>query len=597
MADIFKGPVDVEKKKREENEAKGKFKGPVKPKDDAPEGFDFLGATGNFVNNTLSNFNDAVTFGLYDDFLRETKLDPDATTKLKTAKKDIAANLVGTTAGYMIPGMALESITAKAIPALANNAIPAVVGRNALASGELSTMDQFAREGKVDLGRVAVDSAAGGALSGALAAILRYASPEARIRAMGNDITELDRAKALAFADYAEGQGLPLTSVEALNAMSPETSGSVRAGWQKAAKSPGGSQVIEEFNARRTPDIRNMATSFVSEILGGGKKGVSGVDAAKAATEALGEVKSGFKTTADPLYAAAESRKVPPSWLKKTRGGYTEDAMKSVAKDAGMIKGLIAQNGGQVPAANSVLFLDSVKKELDAMVKGFQKGERGNRAGFAADEAAALTEQMDKVAPTYAPAREISEQGGDVLSSLEAGPLGTISNASNLSTQSNALFGVTNEAGVEAAIEAAKHLPDDVNLGILANHIQTAAAKTPENWANKALPNDASASVADEILRRAGMEDVTPKLTAARAVNLKSPDPFIHDTTGPGGSLWQAIRDYGKSGVAKKLTEKKSIQKFGRMGTVQSMINDILSGGVATSSNQRADEPLEMWLR
>jgi hypothetical protein len=144
---------------------------------------------------------------------------------------------------------------------------------------------------------------------------------------------------------------------------------------------------------------------------------------------------------------------------------------------------------------------------------------------------------------------------------------------------------------VEAAVEAARHLPDEVNLGMLANHIQTSGAKDPMNWANRALPNDASASVADEVLRVAGKEDLSPKLTAARAVNMRSAEPFSPDTSGPGGFLWHAIRDYGKKGVAKKLTDPKSINKFGRMGTVQALINDILSGGVATSSDERSREP------
>ena len=141
-------------------------------------------------------------------------------------------------------------------------------------------------------------------------------------------------------------------------------------------------------------------------------------------------------------------------------------------------------------------------------------------------------------------------------------------------------------------MEAARHLPDQVNLGMLANHVENAAAKSPANWANKALPTEPAATVADTVLRNAGKDEASGTLKAARAVNNKSADPFMHENTSPIGTAWSSVMDFGKGRVAKKLTDPKSIGKFGRMGIVQAMINDILRGGIASSSNARGDDGL-----
>lgn len=543
-----------------------------------------------FLSDILRGFNDTMTFGLYNKGLEATGIDPLADEKMATANP--IASTVGKVGGYVVPGSGFSK-AAGMIPTLAQNTIPAIFGREALANGTMSIVDDLIRTGQVDPGGVALDAGLGGILSGGLAATSRVISPEARIRAMGNELTPAEKDAAKGFADYSKSKGITLTVPEAVAAVAPKGSQSVKAGMDVAVKSPAGSRVVGAFNEGRKPGVQAAGRSIVDEILGG-NPAPTNVAAQDAAIDAIERVRSGFKTTADPYYAAAEARSMPPTWVPK--GGATGEATKYVKDSPVFQKGLTAQAGlpkGTKVPENSILFLDAVKKRMDDMMTG---GKTPNEDLFIGDEISDLVARMDAVAPTYAPAREIAGQGAEAVRALEAGPLGTIKNSKNSQTQAGALFNPADAVQRDASIEAINLLGDEVPAGMLARYIDAATNKNPLGFGRTALPTELSGEVADAALSAAGKDSVIPTLKAAKAVDYNAPPPFTHENTGPWGAAYSTITDFGKGRVAKKLTDSDNISKLGQMGPLQAAFTNLTRGGIQTAAQERKKKKKELRL-
>lgn len=368
--------------------------------------------------------------------------------------------------------------------------------------------------------------------------------------------------------------------------VAPTKAQSVEAGMDSALRSPRGSSVVASFNEGRKPGLAKAGKDLVAEILGS-NKGVSPDVASKAARGAIDEVGSGFTTTARPYYDAAEKRTAPPTWVPK--GGATTEAAEYVADSPVYQKGLTDWAGlprGQKVPSNSILVLDAVKKRMDDMVSA---SNTPNENTFIQKEISDLLEMMDKVAPTYPMAREISGQGADAVNALELGPLGTMSKSNKTGTQADALFGATNDVEKQAALEAMDLLGPDIPLGLLANKLDTATTKQPIGFGKTALPNAVSGDLADAALSKAGKDSVIPILKAAKAVKPASAKPFLHENTGPTGAFWSGLTDLGKDSVARKLTDPKTIEKLGKMGPVQAAVQLLLRSGIAASGQGRAD--------
>lgn len=544
-----------------------------------------------FIADMLRGFNDTLTFGLYNKGLEATGIDPLADEKMETANP--IAKTVGQVGGYAIPGLGASKV-AGMIPTLARNTIPSIIGRETLASGGLSAVDDLVRTGAIDPGGVALDAGLGGIMAGGIGAASRTISPEARIRAMGNELTPAEKDAAEGFARYSADKGIDLTVPEAVNAVAPKNAQSVKAGMTGAAKSPAGSQAVRSFNEGRKPGVQAAGRSMVEEILGG-KPAPTNVDAQDAAIDAIEAVRSGFRTTADPYYAAAEQRSMPPTWVPK--GGATGEATKYVKSSPVFQKGLAEQaglpKGGKVPE-NSILFLDAVKKRMDDMMTG---GKTPNEDLFVGNEIDDLLTRMDAVAPTYPAARDIASQGKEAVRALEAGPLGTIKNSKNSATQTGALFNPADTVQANDSLQAVQMLGDELPAGLLARHIDAATNKNPLGWGRTALPTELSQDVADAALSQAGRDSVIPTIKAAKAVDYSSPDPFAHESTGPTGTIWSTLRDVGKGSVAKKLTDPSNIQKLGKMGPVQAAVTSMTRGGVLTTAQERKKKKKKETLR
>jgi hypothetical protein len=140
---------------------------------------------------------------------------------------------------------------------------------------------------------------------------------------------------------------------------------------------------------------------------------------------------------------------------------------------------------------------------------------------------------------------------------------------------------------LDASIDAMSHLPSDLPSGILARQLDAAVNKSPGNFANTALPSAYAEDAADAALSMAGKDSVIPKIKAAKAVNNRSPEPFVHENTGPQGTLWSAVRDLGQGKVAEKLLDSSYISKLNQMGPVQSAVTNAGRGAVMTAGDER----------
>jgi hypothetical protein len=576
-----------------------------RPKDEPkPPQRTFLDDAGKFGMDFMRNFNDTITFGMYPQFLEATGLDPNAKADLEAS--DPFAAVFGDMAGYVVPGMGASAAVAKAVPKLAGNTIPRIVGREAIANAAVTGVDDVVR-GEFDMVDTPIDMAisggAGGILSGGLAAAGRGISSGARVRGMGGDLTPGDLEAAKGFSDYSRSKGITLNNAEAIDAVAPTRSQRVIQGLERVAQAPAGNARLASFNAARGPQIAEAGKQIVADMGGG----IPPSQASGAAKDAIARNKSLVQQSAEPYYKAAEPRRLPPSWVP--RDGYTGEAAKEVLDDPGMMKGLTLSTAtpqapkGTVPPTNSVLFLDAVKKKLDTRAARAFAGDDPTVGNFARDEANALTAKLDQIAPTYPVARDIAEQGKGMVDALEAGPLGSVAKSPTTQGQGRALFGATNDVEKEAASIAARNLGRRFNaaggseqtgvpVGILANVVDTATSKSPMGWGKTALPTDTAKQLADEALQQAGKEDISPVLAAARAVNPKLTNATSNDHTGMWGEIYSSIRDIGADGVADKMIDPRWIERIGKMGPVQKAATRTASSGVqASAQNRRKSRP------
>lgn len=582
----------VPKKKKFFTDANSGEVKPAETRGEEPKPRTFLDDAGKFGMDVMRNFNDTLTFGGYPALLEMLGADPNAYEDLENS--DPFAGVIGDTLGYIVPGSAASKAVGTVVKPLARNTIPAVIGREGAANAAVSAVDNVARTGTIDPVDIAIDAAigagAGGVLSGAVTLGGRAVSTGARVRGMGNELTLGDKQAAEGFSRYAGDKGITLNNAEAAYAVAPERAATVTAGLDRAATAPKGNAVLDSFNETRKKSLIETGSRVVDDIGGG----ISPMDASNAAQNAVVRNKKMVQQSAEPYYREAETKKLPPTWVPKD--GYTGEAVKEVLDDPGIMKGLTLTSAtpavpkGIPPSTNSVLFLDAVKKKLDTNAAQAFGREDAQVGTFARDEANALTEKLDQIAPTYPVARDIAEQGRGMVQGLEAGPLGSVAKSPTTAGQGKALFGAGNEVEREAASIAARNMPPEVPLGILGNVLDTATNKSGAGWGKGALPTPIAKQLADEALARAGKGEISPILDAARAVDPKLPNSFAHEHTGPWGEGWAAIRDFGAEGVAKKMTDPAWLKKMGKMGPLQAAITRAVDA-TSQTARQRSRAP------
>lgn len=529
-----------------------------------------------FVMDILRNFNDTITLGAYPKVLEATGADPLAEERLD-ASSDFS-RLLGQGGAYATGTGGIGMGLAKAIPWLGRYTVPSVTAREGLAATTMSTAENLAAGdlNPNDVGWDAAISSLAGPLAGLVSGTNRVFNPGARVRAAGADVTAAEREATEGMMRYADSEGVPLTVPEALSAVDPTKSQRVESLFEGSARAPDASGILASFNAGRRPKLAEAGRRIASDIRGNAAP-LQPREAADTAKEAIGNVRGGFTLASRPFFEAAEQKKLPPSWVPKT--GFAREAYERVKADTALLDNL-----GN-PPINSVKFLDAVRSELDIMAKSaFNRGD-GKRGGFILDELDALTQKIDQMVPSYASAREIAEQGADAIGALEAGPLGSIAANRTGTAQESAIFNAANSAEKEAVDEALRHIPEETPLGMLANRVEREANKKPIGWGRSALPTDASAEIADEVLARGGRDAISPKLKVARAVKPRDIEPIPNEHTGPIGEGWSILRDFGKKGVVKRMLKPETARTLGVQGPLEHLVTRGTTGATLTAGD------------
>lgn len=564
------------------------IKGPYREEEPAavnqpPEWYE---STGDFMLDILRNFNDSASFGLYPKFLEATGIDPNAQQKLEDS--NAVAGIIGDTVGYMLPGSA-ASKAASMVPKLAGYNAPKVMLREGLAAGTTSATEDLVRGGPIDPGSMAIDAAlaagTAGLFTGAIHGANRMVNPKARIRAAGDGMSELDRVKAEGFAKYAEGEGIPLTNAEAVNAMVPDKAPRINSMFDGAVTAPDANNVLSKFNNARTPKVQAAGRQMVDDMGGG----IPANRASELAKDAIDDVRQGFNITTAPLLDAANKKGLPPTWLPN-KDGFTEAAHASVYDNVPFRRG-IEKKVGRSLKPGSVPILDETARELNVQAgKAFDAG-RSTKGGIMKTEAEDLLAAIDRVAPTHAEARRISSQGRDAVNDLQKGPLGKIAEAKSPGAQRRALFGAENAVEKELVDEALLHTGDELPMGLLANHVDTAVTKKPLNYGKTVAPTQVTEDIIEGILTKAGKDSISPRLKAARAVDLAESPATPHNHTGVFGEVYGRIRDFGAKGVTEAMLDPKNIRIMGKRGAVEGLLSKAITGatlaGTQGNKNKR----------
>lgn len=543
---VVKGPVFNAPKKESSSYT---VKGPVFPKakpEDNPQGNWWDGPV-SFTTDALRNFNDALTFGLFDKGLEATGIDPNASQK--TADSNPVAKVIGKTGGYMVPGLGISSVVSKAVPALAKTTLPAVIGNNAVSSGIQSLADSTIRTGKPDYIGAGMDTFLGGAVAGGIGLGARAISPHARIRAKGNELTDLDKLLAKEKIRDAGSRGIRLDAVEGVNAVAPERSTDIVALQRSALASPAGSQAQHTFNEARKPGIETAGRNMV-DSLGPAK---SPFEIQQAAKDALETVKVGHDLSAEPYLRAGGAKKVAPSNVPRTPA--MEAANRKVLEDP------ITMDAIGNPPTNQISFLEEARRALE---RGAKKGGDTTKGKAIAETADRLTQVMDRFVPAHATGRDIVKKGGDVVKELEAGPLGAIAGSAKSGAQGKAIYGATNKNEAKLSAEALAHMGPDEAKGILANLLDTTVSKDPLTFANDAFPTQYGRNLADAAAPGAG-----GNIDAAKLVSPRGVDPILPEQSGPYNAAFAFIRNIGKGPLTKLLQDPKAIDIMGKLGILQ----------------------------
>lgn len=564
-----------------------------KPEEPKPEGKDLGDHIVGNVHSGLANFNDTLTFGLYDKFLEATGIDPNAEEKLAADSEEYPwAAIAGDTAGYVLPGLGASHAVGKAVPALAGNTWKALVGREMLASGGLSAGDDLVRTGTIDPLGVAIDTGAGGLLSAGFAGAGRLISPEARIRASGNDMTDPDRLMTEYYMRQGEDLGVPLSIPEAAQAANPVNAPKVQGLFDGALQTPQGAQAVQSFEAGRAPKIAQAGRGVIAKV----GPGVT-PDAVTAASDAaILRAKTAASQASQPLYDKAATRKIAPSHIPNSDPGFPEavDAvMNNTTKMRRLQRDWEALGGTGTIPQNSTLFLDAVKKQADDMASANYSGSRpdGLLADTFGETSKTIRDKVDGFNKTYAQARATAESGAQGVSIMESGPLGQVAKQPTAKGQASTIFGVDNAVDEEASRRALALMGAEdatVPAGLLANNLDSAVSSNPSNWANTALPTEQSRRLAMDI----APPDVVPTIEAAQRVDPFTGQALPHYDSNPIGKVLAAITSVGKGKVAKGLLDPDNVKKLGKTGPVQRTATQA-GVGVFKAANESRKKDIE----
>lgn len=467
---------------------------------------------------------------------------------------------------------------AKFIPAFRGADIPSQMGTQATVAGGISAVDDVAHGSVPDPGK-ALASAAGAAVGvPAVQLGARIISPTARFRASGLGLTEAEKSAATASAKSASDLGIPYSVPEAVAAGAPTKAARVEALGNASAATPQGSQVWANFEAGRPPLVAEAAKRGAADLQAGTPPvGLPSQLAAKGAIDDAGQM---VANSADPYYKTADK-----AFGFKAPQNPTVDISKAAVLGNPEVMSAL----GKAPPS-SLKFLDAVKKHMGERYESEVAKPSGET--LLTKEIATRKGELNNVLrknPAYATANDIEQNGQSMLvDPLKAGPLGLMSKSPNAAAQSDNLFNVGTAAESDAAINAAKRLPDGMPRGLLAGRMEDMANRDPMSIGNKLLPTDEAKRVAGAVLSPDQAKNVNDLVSVIKGMRQTGVAPHEFSADSPWAEAWGRLRGYGSGKVAELMQDPKMIAELGKQGIGQKA----LINAATTFSQLAADEQM-----
>jgi hypothetical protein len=406
--------------------------------------------------------------------------------------------------------------------------------------------------------------------------------------------------------ERSTGLGVPVDVMESVTQVAGPRAARLEGQYNAATSRPGGARQAQAFEAQRAPIIRETGREMVDELGGG----IPPQDVTAAADDVFENIRVGANNAADPFYARADARRLPPTWVPQHP--YIDAAVRRVTSgqnsegrlwDLGQRYTGLTGRPGPAPA-NSIVFMDAVRKDMIT-----EAGRLRELGGPANNEMAAgimaqvdrLTSRMDTVSPDYQQARGIFETAMGEADNLRAGPLRSLENAgSTAESQAGTVFGVStgaDAANSSAALSALGDANPDVPRGLLANHIDAAVSSDvarPDAFGTRLFPNEHSSALLNDVLGPGGSPQIRARLEAARAV-----DPYQarNDSSTSGLSPWTQAYDYamgfGTDKAVAAMQDPRFIRQLGRTGPTHEALQTV---GRAVNQEAELDEVLRSLL-
>lgn len=510
------------------------------------------------------------------------------------------------TMGGIVPAMGISSTLGRIVPSLAKATIPAIMTRESITGGAMPAIEDIIRGKPVDLPKAATGAALGGITSGGIAAMSGLVSPSAKMRRAGSDLTPVDKAAMRDLSATADRSGVPLNIPELARAAAPGRAAGIESAYGYNTGMKGGGIEARNFDQTRIPMI-DKAVDGIKKVIGGGP--ATGVDAQRAAKDAINKAERMVSASAKPLYDAAADTKVPFDF-RGPENATLRDARKATNKIP-EIKATIKDKD-----PNSIAVLDQISKRMEPFIHRAETQGDPNLAGLRIDQKKRLQGAMDTASPDYAMARDTVSQGrSSMVEPLEAGPLGKIAGTTNPGTQAKQLFNVDSPNDATQAINAIERLrtarspaatpnqpfnpnwqsaaDNSVPRGLLATHVDEAAKGT--KFGDKMMPTQESGEVIKKIVGDGDfgkVRDLVDVLAARSPAGL----PRMENPDGPVALVFDALQNLKSGRSVKFLNDPANIEKLGTVGPIQGLLQSL---GVS-AGNEMAEtlsEPLRVTVR
>jgi len=358
-------------------------------------------------------------------------------------------------------------------------------------------------------------------------------------------------------ARKARQAGVPLTLPEAATAATPGQAGGIQGRYNSAIATPEGSIVANNFEAGRQPQIQSAMDNIVKSL---GANRTAGIDASKAAGEAIDRAKSLVKESAEP-YASSAGTMV--------KGVDTKDPNISEAVDKVLNDPTYKKMMGGL-RVNQLGFLDNVREIMDQKLAGMPKGTDTLPNKKTADYQKSrdtLVDLMSQSSPKYATEQDIRASGqSGLVDPLKAGPLGKIAGNRNWDFQGEQLFNARTAQEADDAINAGKRIeavrPGTVQ-GLLARRLEDAANRGVPDFL-RALPSEHGMRVAEHFGGPA-FPGVRDAIDALKALQPPIGQPF---TRTPGhsitGTALHKVQQTGEGRVVHMMNDPENALASGR---------------------------------